>query len=480
MSFNYKIKYEKYKLKYLNLKKNIYGGSPHQIYFMSVKWFGFDNQYNIDPFQTLINILISDLVHQTIRENGGKIINIYEQFDQTVDEIFQITSDSETLSKLAFKDQQTMLSNLKLSSLEECLDEFLNEYIITKDELLTEIINNLDDDIYLELNDKLFDNIKYKEYIKELLENITAPLTTDDNIVEKVDNYIKWYRENGYDTNFIELLNLNQSKIEQHYDNLFIKIKKQEIKNISLYVKESNKKLFIIDLLAAIDNKYFSDYREISEMTNYQLMTYTIDETDVNSITKKVFLLYRLFKEIIASNVSYLVYKYAERVDWGHLGIKGFKFLVSKLKPIITTPVKILITDSNIGYQDRLESDKEQILNAERITDSDTDKFIICGLTICDQSNESNSVEQSVLTFLKGKRINGDTLFMLGGNDVLNLVTLIYDSINDYDKQNLLNQTTLDDLIDKLNHIIKVNQQFKNLIVQTEKLIDMIKDQTIT
>ena len=474
MSFNYKIKYEKYKLKYLNLKKNIYGGYPHQIYFMSVKWFGFDNQYNIDPFQTLINILISDLVHQTIRENGGKIINIYEQFDQTVDEIFQITSDSETLSKLAFKDQQTMLSNLKLSSLEECLGEFLNEYIITKDELLTEIINYLKDDIYLELNDRLFDDIQYKEYIKALLDYITTTSATDDKYVEKVNGCIKWYKEREYNNVFIDLLDLNKLKIEYHYQKLFIKIKKSDINKITK-ITEITLSLFIIDLLVAIDHTSFQYVEDISHMSNYELMTHTITETDENSITKKVFLLYRLVKEMLDSNISYLVYKYAERVDWGHLGIKGFHFLVNKLKAIITTPVKILITDSNIGYQDRLDTDKEQILNAKRITDSDTDKCIKCGLTICDKDTGCTSVEKCILRFLEGKTIDGDTLFMLGGNDVLDLVTLIYDSINDKDKQNLLVQTTLSDLVDKLNVIIINNEGYFNLITQIKTLIDKLK-----
>ena len=86
---------------------------------MSVKWFGFYKQYNIDPFQTLINILMSDLVHQRIVNNGGIIINIYEQVNKEVYEIFIITSNGVSPHKLSFKDEQSMLSNLKLTSLQE-------------------------------------------------------------------------------------------------------------------------------------------------------------------------------------------------------------------------------------------------------------------------------------------------------------------------------------------------------------------------
>ena len=209
---------------------------------------------------------------------------------------------------------------------------------------------------------------------------------------------------------------------------------------------------------------YLSYNKNVSDILNKEIikeyLTYLFNKTDSLdkiqlTLSDKLIILFILLYHTHKKNISYLLYTYSERMDYAHTGYKGFNYVFEQLNKYfnnpnspIYTPIQLLISDSTIGDQSDEFSEKQRLLE-ELHTLSDAQFKITCGQSFAAVAHRYTTIEGiddvSVYTpdeYEQKTNTELDTsititnkehgiVFVLGGNDVYNIINNISNTLKD-------------------------------------------------
>ena len=167
-------------------------------------------------------------------------------------------------------------------------------------------------------------------------------------------------------------------------------LKKKLINYILMYYLSYNKN--VNDIL----NKQMS----IKEYLFLLFIQKNWDNIKQLQLSDKLIILFILLYHTYKDNISYLLYTYSERMDYGHTGYTGFKFVYNQLNnyfmELEQQPIQLVISDSTIGDQSNECYEKQTLLNnisqLNDISQSDDSIFkITCGSAFASVTKNKNS-----------------------------------------------------------------------------------------